>query len=327
MKTSASKIWSVDVLPINGPDDLREMTRGSEMEIVQLKPGRLRGSVTHSAIGNIGISVGRFNSEIRVRGALHRERVVLGTILDSAGPVTQWWKDVRPGDVGVFPALQEIDVIHGGSAAYLLVSIDARELASMLRGEEHLADPAFWDTKRVCKINPVIGAKMRQRLVGTVSNIENKSTPASDQAVDFFERSIIETFVAGLISASSQASASANTGARLVKQAEDYVDAAGERPVHISELCGALKVTRRSLHRAFADVLGMGPAAYLRCRRLSAVQSALRRSDPETTSIGDLAFEYGFFESGRFASYYRAHFGETPSETLNSGRVSRRNLC
>ena len=48
----------------------------------------------------------------------------------------------------------------------------------------------------------------------------------------------------------------------------------------------------------------------------------LTRSDPAAISIGDLAFEYGFPETGRFAAYYRAQFGETPSETLRSRGVS-----
>ena len=59
------KTWSVEIVPVNGPDDLRETTRGSDVEIVQLKPGRLLGSIKHFGIGNLGISLGRFDSAIR----------------------------------------------------------------------------------------------------------------------------------------------------------------------------------------------------------------------------------------------------------------------
>src|SRR5262249_32022838 len=148
------------------------------------------------------------------------------------------------------------------------------------------------------------------------------TAPPSDNAADFLKRSIIESFVVGLMGALPSANVRSYTGARLVSEAEDYIDAAGRRPVHISELCSALKVSRRSLHRVFTDTLGIGPAAYLRRRRLSAIRSILSRRDTETTSIGDLAFEYGFPQTGRFAAYYRAHFGETPSETLRSRSVS-----
>jgi AraC family ethanolamine operon transcriptional activator len=260
---------------------------------------------------------------------LHQERIVLGTILDSAGRVTQWWRDVRPADIGVFPALVEFDAIHGGGAAYLLVSIALPELLAMLGGEEYLADPALWNTKRVYNTDPLIGAEMLKRLIGIVSGIEHKITCPSDKATDFLQRSIVESFVLALTStlppASTHSYVSARTGARVVSETEDYIDSSDGRPVHISELCDALRVSRRSLHRAFTDTLGIGPAAYLRRRRLSAIRSILSRGDT-SISIGDLAFEYGFPEAGRFAAYYRAHFGETPSETLHSNAVSTRSV-
>ena len=174
--------------------------------------------------------------------------------------------------------------------------------------------------------DPLIGAGMLRQLTGIMSGMERQSTPASAAASDFLRRSILEGFVISLLTALRSASARSYTGARLVSETENYVDAAGGRPVHISELCSALKVSRRSLHRAFADTLGMGPTAYLRSRRLSAIQSVLRQCDPATISIGDLAFEYGFPEAGRFAAYYRDHFGEMPSETLRSKPVSTRSL-
>ena len=314
----------MEIVPINGSDDLREATRGADLEIVQLKPGKLRGSIRHFSIGNLGISSGQFSSETRVRGTMHRERVVLGTLLDSAGRSTQWWKEIKPGDVGVFPPHVEIDVIHGGVTAYLVVSIPLTDLASMLAGEERLADHAFWNTKGVYHTDPLIGARMLRRLIGIMSGIEKNHTAASGYGADFLKRSMIESFLVSLMSAIPSASSRSHTGARLVSEAEDYVDAAGPRPVHISELCSALRVSRRSLHRAFADTLAIGPAAYLRSRRLSAIQSVLSRSDPATVSIGELAFEHGFPEAGRFSAYYRAHFGETPSQTSRSRPVSAR---
>ena len=322
--TLDKKTWSAEIVPINGPDDLREATRGADLEIVQLKPDKLTGSIRHIGIGNLGISTGQFSSETRVRGTMHRERVVLGTLLDSAGRSTQWWREIRPGDIGVFPAHAEIDVVHGGVTAYLVVSIPVPALASMLAGEEDLADPAFWTTKGVYHTDPLIGAEMLQRFTGIISGIEHKLTALSHRAADFLQRSIIEPFVLGLTSALTPASVRSYTGARLVSETEDYVDAADGRPVHISELCSALRVSRRSLHRAFTDTLGIGPAAYLRRRRLSTVRSILSRCDTPAISIGDLAFEYGFPEAGRFAAYYRAHFGETPSDTLRSRSASAR---
>jgi len=41
------------------------------------------------------------------------------------------------------------------------------------------------------------------------------------------------------------------------------------------------------------------------------------RSDPDLT-VADVAFSQGFSDSGRFAGYYRALFGENPSDTLRA---------
>jgi AraC family ethanolamine operon transcriptional activator len=271
------KTWSKEAVQIRGPDDLRESLRGSDIENVQLMPGKLQGSIARLGAGNLGISMGRFNSGIRIRGTPHQERVVLSIILDSSDRITQWWKDVQPGDVGVFSAGVEFDAIHCGGTVFLSVSISLPELSSMLGGEDRLADPAFRNKKGLYRPNPRTGDAIRQRLKGIMSDVERKTTAPSAQAVDFLQRSIIEAFVVSLTSAAlPDRERSLYTGARLVSEAEDYVDAASGRPVHISELCSALKLSRRSLHRAFADTLGIGPVAYLRRRRLSAIQSALK---------------------------------------------------
>jgi AraC family ethanolamine operon transcriptional activator len=315
----ADRPWSIEVVPINGPEDLREVTRGSDLEVTQLKPGKLRGSIKHIGIGNLGISVGQFSSEIRTRGPLHREEVVLGTLLASEGRSSHWWKETRPGDVGIFPPSVDADAIYEGGAAYAVVSIPLRELLLHLSSENRLADPAFWNTKRLSHPDPLIGNQMREQLKNVTSVIERSVATPSTHAVNFLQRSVIEALAVALLSALPQErERSLYTGARLVSETENYIEAADGRPVHISELCSALKVSRRSLHRAFADTLGIGPVAYLRRKRLSAIRSVLSQSDPVTTSIGDLAFEHGFPEPSRFAAYYRAHFGENPSDTSRS---------
>ena len=104
---------------------------------------------------------------------------------------------------------------------------------------------------------------------------------------------------------------------RDVKAAvEEYLEEAGMRPVHISEICTALGVPRRSLHRAFNEVFGMGPVTFLRHKRLCAIHSILRESIPGTTTVATVAMQQGFYELGRFSQYYRAMFGEYPSQTL-----------
>ena len=65
----------------------------------------------------------------------------------------------------------------------------------------------------------------------------------------------------------------------------------------------------------------MGPGRYLRLSRLNRVRAALRRANPATASVAEVARCFQFSELGRFAAAYRETFGELPSTTLSSSWV------
>src|SRR5262245_27787855 len=313
-----SKILTMDMARIESSHQLRECTRGSDVDVVQLKAGRQRGFVAHIAIDSLAMSVGRFALDARARGLINPNMITLGMMLASPGRVSYWREDVRPGDVVITPPGAEIDAIYLSDAWYVTIAMTPSDLTSALGGEDRLPDAGYWNVKGVRHVDPRLGEEVRRRLASIILNLKcNIATSA--QAVDFLRRSIIEAFVVSSLNALPQDRApSLSTGARLVSEVESYVDAAEGRPVHISELCSALRVSRRSLHRAFVDTLNMGPVGYLRRRRLSAIQTALKRPDRATVPIADIAFENGFSDPGRFAAYYRSLFGESPSQARRS---------
>ena len=58
-------------------------------------------------------------------------------------------------------------------------------------------------------------------------------------------------------------------------QIDRYLIAAGSRPVFIAEICETFKVRRRSLYRAFNDVMGIPPITYLRRKRLVSIMRGI----------------------------------------------------
>jgi AraC-like DNA-binding protein len=65
--------------------------------------------------------------------------------------------------------------------------------------------------------------------------------------------------------------------------------------------------------------------SYLRHFRLDRAHERLRRADPATTSVTEVALTCGLRHLGRFATEYHDRYGETPSQTLqHSGGRTRR---
>ena len=76
-------------------------------------------------------------------------------------------------------------------------------------------------------------------------------------------------------------------------------------------------MSERTLHEAFRRRLGTSPAAHLRDLHLQAARDALLDADPGAgVTVARIALEHGFAHPGRFATTYRARFGESPAVTL-----------
>jgi len=107
---------------------------------------------------------------------------------------------------------------------------------------------------------------------------------------------------------------------KVVDRAEALLRLRAGEVVSIAQLCQVAGVSERSLRNAFYDVRGMSPKRWAVRARLAEVRRALSDANGTRGAVTTIATDYGFFELGRFASTYRAVFGETPSATLRGGR-------
>jgi AraC-like DNA-binding protein len=94
-----------------------------------------------------------------------------------------------------------------------------------------------------------------------------------------------------------------------------------ERPVYVMEMAMAVGASLRSLSECCQEHLGMGPKKYLQLRRMHLASQALLAADPRTTTVTDVATQYGFWHCGRFAGEYKRLFGELPSATMRRTRA------
>jgi AraC-like DNA-binding protein len=103
---------------------------------------------------------------------------------------------------------------------------------------------------------------------------------------------------------------------RAIRRVVDAIHDEPERPFTVADLAAVAGTSVRSLQEGFRRHLGCAPMAYLQQERLMRAHETLRRSDPARVTVSAVAHRWGFAHLGRFASAYRARFGEPPSETL-----------
>jgi AraC-like DNA-binding protein len=110
---------------------------------------------------------------------------------------------------------------------------------------------------------------------------------------------------------------------RIIRRFEDFLAANQYQPVYLAEICAGIGVAERTLRSCCQDHFGMGQVRYLWLRRMHLAFRAMGAADAQSTSVTEIATEYGFWELGRFSVEYRALFGESPSATLHRPPVSR----
>lgn len=313
---------------LRNTEDLREATHGADLKVVQLASGSFGGRLTHAQIGTLSLSAGDFEPDIRARGVMNPDMVTLGLLVESSGDVMQWDYHVVPGDVIVFPRSIEQEGRFTGRSRYLTLTLTEQELAEHAAGERQLQDPHFWTEIKRFRPSPGLNAFIRKNLDQKIAQLREGLLASAGPATDHFRRSLLEAFVVGILDAQDTGAEDRehHMGSRLVRAVEDYVDGIGtDQPVHISELCLALGVARRSLHRAFHETLDVGPVEYLRLRRLSSVRRALGNAEGVPKSVTRAALDAGFTDFGRFSGYYKRIFRETPSQTRKrAAAIARR---
>ena len=313
--------FSVRTALVSSIDHLRQPIADADVEIVQLGRGQLNGSLTKAIFPTLAFSKTDFSLPLRSCGILGTTNLTICMLLGSDGRSASWGRGLQAGDVFFSAPGRNLDAVWGQRSEVAGISITPDAIATMFTGEPTLADVAFWLNNHQYPCDP----HLREATVRRVQQISSWLVHApdlSDTAAEFWQRALVEAFTSVFVQAMPpDVGETIPSTVRLVREVENYLNEHSQRAVHISELCAMLRTSRRTLHRAFHDVLGIGPIAFLRHHRLCSVHSRLRQGHPSTTHVTDVATEFGFLELGRFSHYYATLFGEYPSQTLHKGVI------
>lgn len=99
-------------------------------------------------------------------------------------------------------------------------------------------------------------------------------------------------------------------------RAEEYICENLNKPITRDKLADISGRSIRTLSRAFEKKYGVGPMAFVKQRRLDATYLELLSAKSATTTVTEVAMNYGFEHVGKFAIEFRKAFGESPSTSL-----------
>src|SRR5215207_3623908 len=97
---------------------------------------------------------------------------------------------------------------------------------------------------------------------------------------------------------------------RHLLRAKDLADARYAEPLGVDDMARAAGLSRAHFSRAFRQVFGVSPHAYLLTRRLERAAALLRTTD---RSVADVCLSVGLQSIGSFTSSFTRTYGISPT--------------
>jgi AraC family ethanolamine operon transcriptional activator len=291
---------------------------GGDLHYAQLGPGRLRGRYVGVRGAGLRIGVEDWSVGILRLGQAARGSVTFLVPVGHGGSPRIQRRPVAAGEVVIRFGGDEIDYRSAGPARLVTVSVERTRLDAHVRA---LLGQKLGELRLQGRLNGLqADASALLRLCTEVAARASASPhllaePAFARSV---ERRVLALLLAGFETACPPSAP--RRGRALARKAEAWLRQNLAEPTTIAALCGALHVSPRTLHEAFREHLGTTPKAYVKVLRLNAARRDLLEGG-DTKRVTDAALDWGFVHFGWFARDYRRLFGETPSQTLRSGRA------
>ena len=177
------------------------------------------------------------------------------------------------------------------------------------------------DTQELSALNPDVsfftrtGCGILRSVAKTWSELNNK-TAASNITLKEREDDLLASFI-------MYSNEDRNVGGLVkdiapyhLRRAEEFIFENLDNPITRDQLAEVSSCSIRTLSRSFEKKYGVGPMAFIKQRRLDAAYLDLLSAKPDTTTVTQVAINYGFAHTGKFAIEYGKAFGESPSTSL-----------
>ncbi|MCP4619226.1 MAG: helix-turn-helix domain-containing protein [Bradyrhizobium sp.] len=310
-------------------DQYSDLVIDATVNFILTGPNRGSWSVGHCALGPIILQFGAEGGSKVLHGISRPDALTF--ILQDKQIADRMIFDgliVQPEEFAVLPPASNFTIASEGSNRWVSATVPVALFGA------HAAEIGRSDVADIVREKRIVSPS-QQSLDSFISDAVSAAKFAREMPAPTLDGtggggrvvSALLTALAGMIAAANRTVAVPTSSARLaddtVTRALEYVRGQKWGGLQVANLALAADVTSRTLLRMFRQQLGMGPASYLKRRQLNIVRRALRVGLGASAKITDVMGEHGVTEFGRFASEYKALFGERPSDTVARLRAAQ----
>jgi AraC-like DNA-binding protein len=311
-------------VPISGIEDLSDAVRGAGLEATQMSAGRLSGGLAFCEDDGIVCSTGLIEGRVSLFGPLSSTWITTGVALKIGSGARHWLNEIETGSVGVFLPGDEHDALYTPGSLYAAVTLSAERLEQEAAKQDLVLDRHGLGGSgiHVRCMAPEILAELQQAFESVHCNSDGLGHPG-----------LAKHLLAALIVHLARPPRRENRGrhpdlhGKIVERARTYIHDHLSEPISIDELAAAAYASRRTLFRAFADILDDTPQNYVRRLRLHRIRHDLASDAEKACTIALIANQWGIGDLGRMSGWYRELFGERPRDTVAGLRASSGKLA
>lgn len=312
--------WSK--VPISRIEDLEDAVLGAGLDAIQMSRAPISGSLAFAVDRDITYSSGFLDGHIMLTGPLSETMVTIGVGLHLSPGTRHWLNEVpSSGAMGVFLAGDVHESIYTPGSLYATATLSFERLEEVAAYDDLVLDARQLGGTGLSS-RPMTERWMAPLLSGFTQVHERDQTSTHDPNV--LGRQLLDALIKHFSREPRRAVGAwaARQHGRVVERARRYIMDHLERPLSIDALAQAAFTSRRTLHRAFLDVLGETPQSYVRKLRLNRIRHDLATEREAICTITLIANRWGISELGRLSAWYCDLFGELPSETRARSHAS-----
>ncbi len=304
-------------------EDLANVILGADVDAIQMAGPRVQGSLAFAARPGVLFSSGLIEGNVALGGPLSADGITIGIGLRFGPNSRLWLRTVRDGDIGVVMPGERQDALLTSGSLYVAATLSTRHLEDEARRRGVALDhrvtsrtglyPRRMDGRSLTSLARRIGRLHRQHVRACHGCLGSDMLNA-----------LIEHCADPRQPEPAEAAVTRDSGVAVVSRARRYIVDHLSSPLAIGSIATAAGTSRRSLSRAFVDLLNDTPAEYIRRLRLHRIRRDLTEPGNARIGIAAIAARWGLKPSGEMSLRYRELFGELPEITRRVARERAR---